>query len=73
MLGTYHMSNTGHDMCIIEADDVLSGKRQQEIAQLPEILKRFHPTKIATEAEVEASTWPNSIPTTPREVYAVAQ
>jgi hypothetical protein len=36
----------------MEADDVLSPKRQREIAQLIEVLKRFRPTKIAIESEV---------------------
>ena len=52
VLGTYHMSNPGHDIHNIQADDVLSPRRQREIAQLIQVLKRFHPTKIAIEAEV---------------------
>ena len=52
MLGTYHMANPGHDIYNMRADDVQSPKRQQEIAQLIEVLKRFHPTKIAIEADV---------------------
>jgi hypothetical protein len=51
VLGTYHMSNPGHDIHNMQADDVLGPKRQQEIAQLTEVLKRFHPTKIAIEAD----------------------
>jgi hypothetical protein len=50
VLGTYHMANPGHDIHNMQADDVLTPKRQQEIAQLVEVLKRFHPTKIAIEA-----------------------
>jgi hypothetical protein len=52
VLGTYHMANPGRDINHMEADDVLTPKRQQEIAQLTEVLKRFHPTKIAIEAGV---------------------
>src|SRR5229473_4439431 len=52
VLGTYHMANPGHDIHNMQADDALSPKRQQEIAQLIEVLKRFHPTKIAIEADV---------------------
>ena len=52
VLGTYHMANPGHDVFNMQADDVLSPKRQQDIAQLIELLKRFHPTKIAIEADV---------------------
>lgn len=51
VLGTYHMSNPGHDIYNMQADDVLTTKRQQEIAQLIEVLKKFHPTKIAIEAD----------------------
>jgi hypothetical protein len=50
VLGTYHMANPGHDIHNMKADDVLAPKRQREIAQLIEVLKRFHPTKIAIEA-----------------------
>jgi len=52
VLGTYHMSNPGHDVHNMEADDVLAPKRQQEIEQLIDVLKRFQPTKIAIEAGV---------------------
>jgi hypothetical protein len=52
VLGVYHMSNPGHDIHNMQADDVLSPKRQLEMAQLIEVLKRFHPTKIAIEASV---------------------
>src|SRR5438128_9151913 len=52
VLGTYHMANPGHDIFNMQADDVLAPKRQQEIAQLIEVLKKFHPTKIAIEADI---------------------
>src|SRR5450759_411765 len=52
VLGVYHMANPGHDIHNMQADDILSPKRQQEMAQLIEILKKFHPTKIAIEAGV---------------------
>jgi hypothetical protein len=51
VLGTYHMSNPGRDIHNMQADDVLAPKRQQEITELIEVLKRFHPTKIAIEAD----------------------
>jgi len=51
ILGTYHMANPGHDVFNMQADDVLAPKRQQELAELVEVLKRFHPTKIAIEAD----------------------
>lgn len=52
VLGTYHMSNPGHDIFNMEADDVLAPKRQTEIAQVIAVLKEFRPTKIAVEREV---------------------
>lgn len=52
VLGTYHMANPGHDLHNMTADDVLSPQRQREVAQLIEVLKRFHPTKVAIEATV---------------------
>ena len=52
ILGTYHMANPGHDIFNMSADDVLSPKRQAEIGQLLEVLKRFKPTKIAIESTV---------------------
>jgi hypothetical protein len=55
VLATYHMANPGHDIHNMQADDVLLPKRQQEIAQLIEVLKRFRPTKIAIEADVGSS------------------
>ena len=53
VLGTYHMANPGHDIYNMQADDVLSPKRQQEIAELLGILKKFHPTKIAIESDAD--------------------
>lgn len=52
VLGVYHMSNPGHDIFNMKADDVLAPKRQAEIAELIKVLKRFQPTKIAIEADV---------------------
>jgi hypothetical protein len=51
VLGTYHMANPGHDIVNMQADDVLSPRRQGEIAQVIEVLKKFHPTKIAVERD----------------------
>ena len=52
VLGTYHMANPGHDIHNVQVDDVLSPKRQQEMTQLIEVLKKFRPTKIALESNV---------------------
>lgn len=51
VLGTYHMANPGRDIYNMKADDVLAPKRQAEIAQVIEVLKRFRPTKIAVESD----------------------
>jgi hypothetical protein len=53
ILGTYHMANPGHDLYNMQADDVLAPKRQAEIAELMEVLKKFHPTKIAIEGDID--------------------
>lgn len=50
ILGTYHMANPGFDAVNIEADDVLSPRRQKEIAEVTERLARFRPTKVMLEA-----------------------
>ena len=50
VLGVYHMANPGRDVFNMQADDVLAPKRQQEIAELTAVLKKFQPTKIAVEA-----------------------
>lgn len=50
VLGTYHMANPGKDEYNVAADDVLSQKRQGEIAELVAALAAFKPTKIAVEA-----------------------
>jgi hypothetical protein len=51
VLGTYHMANPGRDIFNTQADDVFAPKRQAEIAQLIEVLKKFRPTKIAIESD----------------------
>jgi hypothetical protein len=56
IVGTYHMANPGHDIFNTSADDVLSPKRQAEIAELLTVLKRFRPTKIAIESTVYDET-----------------
>jgi hypothetical protein len=50
VVGVYHMSNPGHDVFNTETDDVLSPRRQAEIAHVVAVLKGFRPTKIAVEA-----------------------
>jgi len=52
VLGTFHMANPGRDLHNMSVDDVLAPRRQQEMAQLLEVLKRFRPSRIAIEAPV---------------------
>jgi hypothetical protein len=51
VLGVYHMANPGRDIFNMQSDDVLAPKRQQEIAELSAVLKKFKPTKIAVERD----------------------
>lgn len=60
VLGVYHMANPGHDIYNMKADDVLAPKRQAEIAQLMEVLKKFRPTKIAVESDVYSDRIPKT-------------
>ena len=50
ILGSYHMSNPGQDVANLEADNVLSEKRQREILEVVELLKKYKPTHIAVES-----------------------
>jgi hypothetical protein len=52
VLGLFHMANPGRDIVNMRADDMLTPKRQAEIAQVIDVLKKFRPTKIAIESEV---------------------
>jgi len=58
VLGTYHMANPGRDLYNMQADDVRSPKRQQELAQLTDVLAKFQPTKIAIEADPDSKRVP---------------
>ena len=49
VVGVFHMSNPGHDLHNLKADDVLEPKRQGEIVALIDALARFKPTKIGVE------------------------
>lgn len=51
VLGTYHMGNPGQDYANAVADDVLTPRRQAEIAAVVQALAEFRPTRIAIEAE----------------------
>jgi hypothetical protein len=49
ILGTYHMANPGLDAVNLDADDVLSARRQAEIDRVVRALAEFKPTKVAVE------------------------
>jgi len=53
IVGTYHMSNPGHDIHNLKADDVLVAKRQQELAAVAAGLAKFKPTKVAVEQDTD--------------------
>lgn len=55
VLGVWHMASSGNHLFDTEADDILSSRRQAEMAELISVLERFQPTKIALEAEFSDS------------------
>ncbi len=59
ILGSYHMDNPGLDEFNVEADDVLSPRRQKELEEVVEKLARYRPTKIALEVPHNSSVWPD--------------
>lgn len=52
-IGSYHMGNPGRDVHNTKADDVLSEKRQREIAEVVRLIERYRPTKVMVEAATE--------------------
>jgi len=53
-VGSFHMNNPGHDVHNTRVDDVLSAKRQREIADVARLIARFRPTKVMVEADVSS-------------------
>jgi len=53
-IGSFHMNNPGHDVHNTRVDDVLSAKRQREIADVARLIARFRPTKVMVEADVSS-------------------
>lgn len=49
VLGTWHFANPGLDLNNIESDDVLTPKRQAELAAVASALATFRPTRIMIE------------------------
>jgi hypothetical protein len=62
IVGGFHMSNPGRDLHNMTVDDMLSPKRQAQIAAVTDGLNRFHPTVVAVE-------WPADIVATRYEQY----
>lgn len=50
-VGSHHMNNPGRDVHNTRADDVLSSRRQREIAEVVRLLERYRPTRIMIERE----------------------
>ena len=57
VLGTYHMANPGQDIANMQADDVLTPKRQKEIAAVSKALATFNPTVVAVERQSPAPSY----------------
>ena len=53
ILGAYHMSATRTNIINREVDDITSPERQKQVVELIERLKKFRPTKIALECDIE--------------------
>src|SRR5690606_19128746 len=49
VVGLYHMDNPGRDVVNVDADDVLSARRQREIEAVARALAEFRPTRVAIE------------------------
>src|SRR5256886_17512461 len=60
IVGVFHMSNPGHDIHNLKADDVLAPGRQAEIEAVTAALAKFRPTKVAAEwpADLVAERYP---------------
>lgn len=63
VVGVFHMSNPGHDLHDVNADDVLTPQRQGEISTLTAALARFKPTKVGVEwpADVVAERYKRNL------------
>jgi uncharacterized protein DUF5694 len=51
VLGTFHMDNPGLDLHNMKVDDVLTPKRQKELADVAARLMRFKPTVVMVESQ----------------------
>src|SRR5262245_14996166 len=50
LLGTFHFDNPGLDVAKFKNADILSSKRQQEVLEVVNALKKFSPDKIFVES-----------------------
>jgi hypothetical protein len=53
ILGTYHMGTPGNNVVNPKVNDVTAPERQKQIGELLEKLKKFKPTKIVVEIDIE--------------------
>ena len=53
IVGTFHFSNPGQDQHNVQADDVLTPTRQNQLQSISKSLLRFHPTVVAVEWPAE--------------------
>jgi hypothetical protein len=53
ILGTYHMGTPGNNVVNGKVDDITAPERQKQIVELVEKLKKFKPTKIVVELDLE--------------------
>jgi hypothetical protein len=53
ILGTYHMGTPGNNVVNPKVNDVTTPERQKQIVELVEKLKKFKPTKIVVEIDLE--------------------
>lgn len=53
LLGCFHFDNPGLDVAKFENANILSDKRQKEVMEVVELLKKFNPDKIFVEVPVE--------------------
>lgn len=51
ILGTFHMDNPGQDLHNMKVDDVMTEKRQRELADVSTHLMKFKPTAVMLEAQ----------------------
>ncbi|ERH10049.1 MAG: hypothetical protein J07HX64_01817 [halophilic archaeon J07HX64] len=60
LLGTFHMANPGLDEVNVDADDVLSERRQTELRELVDRLTEWEPQRLAVERRHHRSNEVNS-------------